>query len=198
MVFPELPPPRALVGMAKSTVAEVELKAGDAYRAFLTRCDEYLRRFQVVEIRIVEELRQAGESSFHELCWLHDLATDVSTRAKESLNDARRTLDVLHQALRDVYRNVEDLNDKGAASGGRREWALVEVIREEQVSLRALKTALQVQIGAVTRRKNAFLDRLRTFQARTNLLQRRIRGLGPAGRAWYEHLHVQRKNGSVP
>lgn len=198
MIFPELPPPTALVGMARSTVAEVELKAADAYRTFLSRCDEHVRRFDAVEARMVEEARQAGASNFHELCWLHDLAVEVTTRAKESLNDVRRTLDVLHKALSDVYRNVEGLGDKGTASGTPRDWALVEVVREEQTSLRTLKSALQAQIGRVTKHKNVYLDRLRAFQSRAQMLGRRIRGLGPEGRAWYEHLHAHKRNGRVP
>ena len=61
------------------------------------------------------------------------------------------------------------------------------VLREEQASLRALKSGLHEQIGVVTKHKNDFLDRLRRFRGRTRELRYRIRELGPSGRTWFEH-----------
>jgi len=162
------------VGTAKKIATDVEREAAAQYVQFLVESRDYEQECRDVVAETVRLLRTANGSPAPGLRELHDRSIRIVDRAKGTLDYARRTLDVLHANLRTVHYTADDLDRRHLGRRDQKDWNGVEAIREEQTSLKDLKVGLHEQIGVVTRKKNDFLDHLRTFNALTKDLKRKL------------------------
>ena len=182
--------PAAIIGVATAIYKICDDDAKEARREWEQKREEVKRTVHEHRAHIERHLSKAQTSyDFHVLTDMHYSSHRVGQHAYKSLQDAKKSLDVMGQMLVQAKSKRNDLKRELSKAQRPQERA---VLREEIKLLNELRTSIFPDKDAVKSQRDELLAELRSMNQRTRELKLMIRDrCGERGRDWYRSLEAR-------